>query len=215
MVALSADGTTALIGAPQKIVAGHRWQGAVYVFVRSGSTWRQQQELTAPDGTTDDQFGWSVALSTDGNTALIGDAFKTMGRNRDQGAAYVFVRGGSSWSPQQRLTAADGARGAFFGDTVALSGDGRTALSAGTHGVLRAAYVFVRRRGAWSQQQEFAPSVRAVNDGFGDAVALSADGTTSLIGADDRNVGSKSRQGTAYVFGPRTQAAATATNRAG
>ena len=71
-MALSADGNTALIG-------GHVRQrlgvGAAWVFTRSGSTWTQQgPKLTGSDRpeATAPQFGWSVALSADGNTALIG-----------------------------------------------------------------------------------------------------------------------------------------------
>ena len=103
-------------------------QGAVYVFTRSGSTWSQQQELTASDGAANDHFGYSVALSADGNTALIGAYDKTIGNNYEQGVAYVFTRSGSTWSQQQELTASDGAAKMHFGYSVALSADGNTAL---------------------------------------------------------------------------------------
>jgi chitodextrinase len=186
-VALSADGNTALIGAYTK----NSDQGAAFVFTRFGSTWSQQQELTASDGVGGDFFAWSVVLSADGNTALVG----AYGRNSDRGAAYVFMRSGSTWSQQQELTAPAGA--AEFGSSVAVSADGSTALigASGTNAAQGAAYVFTRAGSTWSQQQELTTS-GAAQDQFGSSVTMSADGNTALIGAP----GTNSRQGAAYVF---------------
>src|SRR5262249_13605387 len=125
-VALSGDGNTALVGAPAKTIGTTAAQGAAYVFVRSGSIWSQQAELTAADGAARDAFGESVALSRDGNTALVGAYAKTIGANTSQGAAYVFVRGGSAWSQQAEFIAADGTLGDYFGLSAALSADGNT-----------------------------------------------------------------------------------------
>jgi len=131
-VALSGDGNTALIGAYNKTVNGRMQAGAAYVFVRpsGGTTWTQQQELTASDTASNDQFGSPVALSGDGNTALIGAHNKTVNGSCCAGAAYVFVRpsGGATWSQQQELTASDAAGSDGFGSSVALSDDGNTAL---------------------------------------------------------------------------------------
>ena len=93
-VALSGD--TALVGAMGKYVGANPAQGAAYVYTRSGTTWTQQQELTAGDGTYNDAFGASVALS--GDTALVGAFSKKVGSNSFQGAAYVFVRSGTTWT---------------------------------------------------------------------------------------------------------------------
>ena len=49
-MALSGDGNTALVGAPNKTVGGNADAGAAYVFTHAGGTWTQQQELTAADG---------------------------------------------------------------------------------------------------------------------------------------------------------------------
>jgi hypothetical protein len=79
-VALSSDGNTALIGANKDGFGGAAW-----VFTRSGSTWTQQgTKLTPLDGGFGDQFGSSVALSSDGNTALIGGPVD----NSNAGAAW-------------------------------------------------------------------------------------------------------------------------------
>ena len=109
-VALSADSTTALGGAMGKSVGKNSQQGAIYLFTRSGSTWRQQSKLTAGDGGDKDYFGSSVSLSADGATALIGADGKNVGGKKDQGAAYVFTRlsGTSSSNPTSPVPAPPG-----------------------------------------------------------------------------------------------------------
>ena len=97
-VALSADGNTALIGGP----GDNKDVGAAWVFTRSGSTWTQQGEkLTGSGESGEGEFGSSVALSADGNTALIGGPATTP----NVGAAWVFTRSGSTWTQQgEKLT---------------------------------------------------------------------------------------------------------------
>ena len=147
-VALSSNGKTALIGAFFKTVGSNEFQGAAYVFDRNGSTWQQQTRLTAADGTANDRFGFSVALSNNGKTALIGAQVKTIGSNGGQGAVYLFEREGSTWQQQSRLTAANGATNDFFGASVALSNNGKTALigafgkTVGSNEFQGAAYIF-------------------------------------------------------------------------
>ncbi len=113
------------------------FQGAAYVFVRSGSSWSQQQEVTANDGAASDRFGYAVAVS--GDTAIVG----ADGKASNQGAAYVFVRSGSSWSQQQEVTASDGAASDRFGDAVAVSGDTAIVGADGKASNQGAAYVLV------------------------------------------------------------------------
>ena len=83
------------------------------MFGRSGTSWSQQAKLTASDGAAGDVFGNSVAIS--GNTAVIGAYYDDVGSNSNQGSAYVFVRSGTSWSQQAKLTASDGAASDYFG----------------------------------------------------------------------------------------------------
>jgi hypothetical protein len=199
-VALSADGNTALIGAP----FDHGSIGAAWVFTRAGSTWTQQgPKLTAGDETGPGEFGESVALSADGNTAVIGgpnDGCLTCG------AAWVFTRSGGTWAQQgPKLTPNDevstgsdvGVRGGF-GASVALAGDGNTALvgdpnnksflgvSASAPG---AAWVFTRSGSGWAQNgpgftgnDNF--SMGTLPQQFGLGAALSSDGQTALIDGD-------------------------------
>jgi len=200
-VALSAPGTTALIGAPFR----NSYTGAAYVFRLRGGTWSQTAELTDPEGKPNDDFGYSVALSARGTTALIG----AVGRNSSTGAAYVFALRGGTWSRSAELTASEGKPNDYFGRSVALSARGTTALIGefGDSSATGAACVFTLRRGTWSQSAELTASDKRPGEFFGWSVALSARGTTALIGADGRN----DFTGAAYVFtlrrGPWSQSA--------
>ena len=192
-VALSGDGNTALIGAYKKDVGSKyggatyvRDAGTAYVFVRDADGhWSQQRELVASDRDRYDRphFGRSVALSENGNTALVGAYWKDVGSHKNAGAAYVFVRDSSGiWSEQQKLTASDAIANSWFGVSSALSGDGNTALI-GTHSFGDSSYVFVRDgSGIWSEQQKLTPSDVAADDRSGWSVALSKYANTALIG---------------------------------
>jgi hypothetical protein len=131
-VALSADGNTALIGGPSDgpclIPCTHA--GAARVFTRSGTKWTQQgPKLVGSDAAGDASQGSGVALSADGNTALIGGFYDDNG----VGAAWMFTRSGSTWTQQGPKLVGKGAVGnadhsAYQGSSVALSADGNTAL---------------------------------------------------------------------------------------
>jgi uncharacterized repeat protein (TIGR01451 family) len=197
-VSLSED--TALVGAHYNDVGANANQGSAYVFVRSGTTWSQQAQLSASDGAEYDRFGWSVALS--GDTALVGAFYDDMGTHTNQGSAYIFVRSGTNWTQQVKLTASDGAAQDYFGYSVALSGD--TALvgafvdHVGANTDQGSAYIFVRSGMTWTQQAQLTASDGAESDYFGNSVALSGD--TALVGAYCDDVGVNSDQGSAYVF---------------
>lgn len=121
--ALSADGSTALVGS---------LSNSAYVFTQGGGMWTEQQKLTASDGAADDRFGHSVALSPDGLAALLG-AYADDDEGEDSGSAYVFALVGGSWVEQRKLTASDGNANAQFGYSVALSSYGSTALLGANH----------------------------------------------------------------------------------
>ena len=204
-VALSSDGNTALIGVYADTVGANTQQGSALVFTRSGSTWTQQAKLTDSTGASSDNFGYSVALSDDGNTALIGAYLDDVGGNFNQGSAVVFTRSSGVWTQQAKLTGSSGAVGDFFGESVALSSDGNTALIAargvdvGVNTNQGAAIVFTRLGTTWTQQAKLTDSTGAANDSFGDSVALSNDGNTALIGSSNSIVGSIDK-GSAVVF---------------
>jgi len=201
-VSLSSDGNTAVVGAPYEDTGGSD-AGASYVFVRSGVVWSEQQKLTASDAEAFDYFGYSVSLSSDGNTAIVGAYYEDTGGG-DAGAAYVFVRTGGVWSEQQKLTASDAEAGDYFGSSVSLSSDGNTVIVGAFYedtggDAVGAAYVFVRSGGVWSQQQKLTASDAEAFDFFGNSVSLSSDGNTAIVGALYEDAGG-SDAGAAYLF---------------
>jgi hypothetical protein len=190
-VALSKDGNTALIGGPDD----NGFFGAAWVFVRSGSKWRQQAMLVGTGAVSSPEEGYSVALSADGNTALIGGPFD----RGTVGAAWVFRRSGSTWSQEAKLVGTKSTGNAEQGTSVALSQNGSTALIGGPFNnvSMGAAWVFTRTGSKWSQQGDKlvgSGSVGAARQGF--SVALSGDATTALIGGPDDNGGA----GAAWAF---------------
>jgi IPT/TIG domain/FG-GAP repeat len=198
-VALSADGDTALVGAP----SDDGGVGAAWVFTRSGSTWSQQGgKLTGAGESGRAAFGTGVALSGDGDTAVIGGPFDGGGA----GAAWVFTRSGSTWTQLgEKLTGGGESGGGAFGRSVALSSDGGTVVIGGPFDAGRAgaAWVFTRSGSTWAQQGGKLTGGGESGDGLlGSSLALSAGGETALVGGegDDGGVGG------AWVF---TRAGAT------
>jgi hypothetical protein len=197
---VSVSGDTALLGAHQDDIGISTNQGSAYVFVRTGTTWTQQAKLTAGDGVTADTFGYSVSVS--GDTALVGAYWDNIGANTDQGSAYVFVRSGTSWSEQAKLTASDGAAFDYFGSSVSVSGDtavvGAYFDDVGANVNQGSAYVFVRSGTAWTQQAKLTAGDGAANDSFGSSVSVSGD--TTLAGAYADDLGANTNQGSTSVF---------------
>jgi hypothetical protein len=193
-VALSGD--TAVVGAWHKTVLAQATAGAAYVFVRSGTVWSQQQELSQASPAVADAFGTSVAVSTD--TALVG----APGTAASTGAAYVFVRSGTVWSQQAALTAADSAAGDLFGSSVALDTNsaiiGAPFHVVGSAGAAGVAYTFSRSGTAWSQTAEPTASDAAGGDHAGTSVAISSG--TMFMGAPFHAVAGLVSAGSVYAF---------------
>jgi hypothetical protein len=204
-VALSADGRTALIGGP----SGYGGVGAAWVFARSGSAWRQLVKLTpkglaSPTGyvTNPDGFGASVALSARGTVALIGGPAADGGR----GSAWIFIRSGSTWRQQGAELGGRGEIGTGeFGASVTLSATGDVAAIGGPFddSGIGAVWVFRRVGPSWREDGAKLLGRGETRFGrFGSSVALSALGTTALIGAPVDGNGA----GAAWAF-TRTAAA--------
>lgn len=207
--------------------------GAAYVFVRNGNFWSQQAYLKASNTGADDNFGIDVAIS--GDTIVVGadrEDSSATGVNGDQalnnagnsGAAYVFVRNGTTWTQQAYLKASNTGASDQFGSAVAISGDtivvGAYREDSNATGVngnesdnsavdSGATYVFVRNGTTWSQQAYLKASNTEAADYFGGSVAIASD--TILVGSEgeDSNAtgidGNQSDNsallaGAAYVF---------------
>jgi hypothetical protein len=195
--------------------------GAVYVFTRTGSTWTQQAYIKASNtgrrGSADtfgdgDQFGYSLALSGDGNTLAVGAPTEDSGAQQingnqgddmtqSAGAVYVYARTGRTWAQQAYVKGGHTEAGDLFGFSVGLSFDGNTLAAAafdedgGGRGInpphdnlsgnSGALYVFTRQNGNWTQQAYIKGSKGEMSDGFGFATAISDDGNTVAIGVGD------------------------------
>ncbi|HJU56295.1 MAG TPA: thrombospondin type 3 repeat-containing protein [Pyrinomonadaceae bacterium] len=199
---VAVSGDTAVVGAfvDDDPVRGAN-TGAAYVFVRNGSTWTEQQKLTASDAAAGDRFGSAVAI--DGDTIAVGAIFADVGPEGNAGKVYVFTRSGSVWTQQQVLSASDFKSSNNLGASVAI--DGNTIVSGANSydlpGVLDAgaAYVFVRNGSTWTEQQKLTASVPIAFDRLGYSVAI--DGDTIIAGAPSDPVQAvPGNAGSAYVF---------------
>ena len=250
-IALAADGNTLAVSAPEEASAatginGNQasnaaaTSGAVYVFVRSGKTWTQEAYVKASNTGSGDRFGSSVALSADGSTLAVGatsESSAATGVGGDQsdnssmysGAAYVFVRSGTTWAQQAYVKASNteaydnfGGRLALSstGDTLAVYAGGESSAAVGVNGneadnsayQSGAVYVFARSGTTWAQQAYVKASNTAGGQGFGVGLALSGDGNVLAAGAPGESsaatgIGgnqsdtSKAQSGAVYVFG--------------
>jgi len=192
--AISADGNTVIVGA----AGDNMGQGAAWVFTRNGGTWTQQGSKLVGTGAAGSiiQQGFSVSLSADGNTAIVGSPFD----NGGQGALWVYMRNaGGIWTQQGSKLVGTGAAGnAGQGSSVSLSADGNTAIAGavGDNGSQGAAWVYTRSGGTWTQQGSKLVGTGAVgNAGQGASVSLSADGNTAIVGGLHDNT-----QGAAWVY---------------
>ena len=216
-VALSADGNTLAAGAYGEDSAdtginapgasnAAAEAGATYVFVRSGNVWAQQAYIKPWNTTGGDGFGYSVALSDDGNTLAVGSpgedgsvpgiqqgSLSSDDNVVQAGAAYVFTRAGTTWS-QQAYVKSDpvGFGGDFFGHPCALSGDGNV-LACGAPGEdsipingpanSGAAWVFRRTGTVWATDGYIKASNAGDNDQFGSSVAIAGNGGVLMVGS--------------------------------
>jgi hypothetical protein len=182
------------------------YSGAAYVFTRSGTSWTQQAYLKASNPGTNDEFGYSVAIS--GDTIVVGARFEDSrypGIESDNslpnsGAAYVFTRTGTNWSQQAYLKPLNPGQNFNFGWSVSVSSntvvvgtpfESTTALASG------AAYVFVRNGTNWTQQRMLKSPSAVAHDQLGASVAVSGD---TLIAGANLESASATNSGAAFVF---------------
>jgi len=234
VVALSQDGNTLAVSAPGEGSAATGINGnqnddsipeagAVYIFTRTGTSWSQQAYIKASNtgepGVGDqfadgDRFGFSMALSGDGNTLAVGAIAEdggSKGINGNQndnsqtgaGAVYLFSRTGNNWAQQAYIKNSNTDANDLFGYSLGLSADGNTlAASAfdedgsareidgvqdrGRRGT-GAIFVFRRAGTVWSQQAYLKASNAETGDSLGYAIAISFDGNTIAGGAADED----------------------------
>ncbi len=176
--------------------------GSAYIFVRDGQNWTEKVKLTASDAELGDFFGWSVSIN--GGYAIVG----APSHNKEEGAAYIFVRDGQSWTQQAKLTANDVVldNRKNFGWSVSISDEYTIVGAKGDNASAGAAYIFVRDDQNWTQQAKLTASDAEANDRFGASVSIS--GEYAIVGAwlkDEGGVDEDGRPvlpdaGSAYIF---------------
>lgn len=205
-VSISGDGNTSLVGTAYGDIKGNIDQGSVDVFVRKNGKWTQQQILTSSDGASFDRFGWSVSVSDDGGTLVVGAPYCKIGSKTEQGSAYVFERSDGKWVQQQKLAASDGATLDHFGWSASISKDGNTIVVGAPNSKINnrteqgSAYVFARSNGKWAQQRKLVASGGRTFDRFGWSVSINNVGNTLLVGSPESNIGKNISKGSAYIF---------------
>jgi uncharacterized repeat protein (TIGR03803 family) len=198
-VALSADGNTALVGAPSQTGGG-----AAFVYTRSAGVWSEQAALVASNKIGTPQFGVSVSLSADGDTAIVGGNAD----DSNAGAAWIFSRSGSSWGTGTKLIGSGAVGSARQGSAVAISANGQYAVVGGNSddGNKGAGWIWFRDNGAWTQQTKL-PAATGMSGnagiGGGGAAAISGNGDTVILGGrlDNSSTGAAwlyVRDGTAW-----------------
>jgi len=202
---------------------GAAWSGAVYIFRHTGSSWAPEAYIKASNASSQDRFGYGLALS--GDTLAVGahwEGSAARGINGDQnnddapvsGAVYVFRRTSASWVQEAYIKASNADVRHFFGLKVALSGDtlavGAHTERSNTRGASGAAYVFRRTGSSWAQEAYLKASNTDRREYFfGMQVALAGDrlavgawndssAATGVVGKQANSIAR--RTGAVYMF---------------
>ena len=202
--AVAIEGDVAVVGAPAYV----NNCGIAWAYTRKGESWSNPFELYPTNHNTEEGNGTSVAIS--GDTILFGAPLwrTNNGRWWSVGVVFAFIRKGDQWVQQGgEITPANRRADSRFGASVALDGDTAlvgepmhnppTAHLVANDDGRGAAYIFVRKGGAWMEQARLAPKDSSVGDLFGESVALS--GNYALIGAP-ANPSRGEKAGAVYLF---------------
>lgn len=182
------DTYDAIVGAYFDDVSGQTNAGSAYVFTYTGSTWVQQGKLTASDAQTDDEFGFSASIS--GDYAIVGAHYDD-DNGLQSGSAYIFIRSGSSWSQQAKLSIGDPAADDKLGRSVAIDGDIAIVGAPGKNSNQGFAYTFIRSGTTWPQSSKLGATG---SNGLGASVSVS--GNYVIMGAP----GTNSNTGAVHIY---------------
>ena len=205
-VAISSDGTRCVIGSRNADPGGITNAGAAYVFLRSGTTWTEERILSASDKSAGNLFGSSIDITSNGDRIIVGAQTNAPSGVNNAGAVYIYIRVGTTWTEEAKLTASDKATGDNFGFDVAISSDGtRCVIGAWTRTesgltLCGAIYIFLRTGTTWSQEAKVLASDKNTGDRFGSSVAISSDSTRVAVGAILKDSGGIAQTGVAYIF---------------
>jgi hypothetical protein len=192
-VSISSDGTTAIVGARDDDDNGLE-SGSAYIYELVGGIW-QETKLLASDGASGDWFGYTVSISSDGTTAIVG-ALLDDDNGTDSGSAYIYSLIGGIWQ-ETKLLASDGAEYDEFGNSVAVSGD---TIIVGAHRDdenstnTGSVYIYQFDKSSWNETKLTASDGEG-GDHFGTSVALID--SMIVVGAPNE---SNNNPGSAYIY---------------
>ena len=184
--------------------------GSAYIFELQSGVWTEVAKITASDKQSADYFGYSVSISGDGETVIVGAYLEDPSGLSSAGSAYIFELQSGAWTQVAKISASDKGLGDNFGSSVSISGDGTTAIvgaiikDIAPHTNAGAAYIFEKGSG-WAngisnQVARLTASDFQAADYFGSSVSISDDGTTAIVGAYFEDADGVWDAGSAYIF---------------
>lgn len=187
-VAISSNGKIVLVGAP-----GYDSDtGAVYIFTKDQQKWIEVKKIMASDAKSKSRFGFSLDLSADQSTLIVG-AYRSDGK---RGSAYIFRMNPFPDKEISKLISTERTAKSYFGYSVALSSDGSKALvgACGEQGHKGSCYLFVKDLNNWREYTRLTAQQGDKGDKFGCSVSLTDN--LILVGAS----GANENKGSAYLF---------------
>lgn len=205
-VATDSDGTRIVIGVPNATVGSTAGVGGAYVFVRSGTTWTQEQKLNvaAPDNYVNSYNGNDISITSDGTRVVMGSyQLNNQGQNA-AGGAFVFVRNGTTWTQEAKIVPSDLVASDGFGSSVSISGDGLRIIvgavtKSGTTARSGAAYIFSRVGSTWTQEAKISTDTN-IDANFGQSVCMSKDGSRVVVGSPNFDGAGVGVVGAVYTY---------------
>lgn len=208
-VDIDSTGTRVIVGAKIANPEGKTNAGEAYVFVRSDTTWTQEQVITSVPTVISAQFGLSVAIDDGGNRIVIGAPYEdktTSPTAADRGYAYVFLRSGTSWALEQKLSEGGiNGSGETYGYSVDIDSTGTRIVLSIPHynnSIIGGAVVLKRTGTVWAAESTLlsGESTRTFG-GQPDSVSINSDGSVIAIGDYGMNITSNSNNGAVFIFG--------------
>ena len=208
-VDINKTGEYAVVGADR----GGSGVGFANVFLRTGTSWAQQAELTPSDGASGDRFGADVSISGDGLYAAV-TSFEDDESYSGSGSVYVFVRAGTSWSQQTKIhLGSDGAAGAHFGQSIDMNDDGDLLVitdGGNNTNTVGSLYIYKRDGTSWSKVKELQASDAGDGDtpagagaqyyGFGSHCSISGNG--NVVCGTAYPASHADNRGALYIWNP-------------
>lgn len=198
-VGINSAGNIIVVGAPRQTPGVSTAAGKVYVYASESNGWSQQGAggnpfISASDKLSNDNFGYSVAINSNGQRIVVGSPKANPGANDDAGKVYVYISGNSGWvqyggNGNPFISASDKQPSGFFGSSVAMNNNGDCIAvgapnaTAGGVGGAGKVYIYVSGSGGWFEQSIVTASDKFTADNFGTSVAMNALGNRIVVGA--------------------------------